>query len=385
VDVVVTHAEVNARHGTGVLLGRLFGEAGDVAFLRSRDDYDGVQRAGAFGLRLRPRRSTPGGSPRAAVREAVARALAGVPVRRVLCVPYHPEDVWAALALAERGAPLATWVMDDRNLEADGLPAGLLAELLQRSRLRLAISPELRDACMARYRVEMGVAPPVVDARFILRAPRLPPPGALHGRRGVMLGNVWGRAWLARLGPAVAGAGVAVDWYAAGAQRWNALAPEALAGAGIVRHTGLDDAALVAALRDAAFALLPSGTLDAEDDHRAIARYSLPSKAVFLAATAHVPLVVLGHPDTAAARFVTGQGLGFVVPYASEPLRAAVAALAHPDLQLRIRARAARLAPLFDASGVAEWLWASLRLGRPADDRFERALGGAGEARAGLG
>jgi hypothetical protein len=375
VDVVVTHAEVNGQHGTGVLLERLFGAAPDLVFLRARDDYDGRQRAGAFGLRLRVTGAATDRDRREVARAAVTRALRGITVRRVLAVPYHPEDVCLALALADAGAPLATWIMDDRTLEVAGIADALLAELLSRSALRLAISPELRDAYRARYGLPLAFVPPVVDPRWVLLAPRLPSPAALAAPRGVMLGNVWGRGWLAQLQEVVAGSGVAVDWYARSDLRWHAADAEDLAAAGIHRRQGPPDAVLVALLRAAPFAVLPTGTLDAADDHRAVARYSLPSKAVYAAAAAHLPTIVVGHPDTAAARFVAGHGLGVVVPYRSGPFRAAVAELCRPEAQLRIRARAAALAPACSAAGVTAWLWASLAACGPADDRFERAFG----------
>ena len=372
-DVVITHAEVNAMHGTGVLLGRLFGAAPDVAFLRTRDDYDGRQRAGAFGLRLGGLAGAAGGE-RAAARRAVDRALTGIPVRRVLVVPFRAEDVHVALALGEAGAPIATWIMDDRNLEVAGIPDALLAELLDRSALRLTISPELRDAVAARFGRALAFVPPVIDPRWVLHGPHLPPPPVLAGGRGVMLGNVWGRGWLRRLCDVAPGAGVTLDWYAASDLRWHALDAAALTAAGIHRRPGLGDAALVARLRAAPYALLPTGTLDAEDDHRAIARYSLPSKAVFVAAAAHLPTVVVGHPDTAAARFVTRHGLGRVVPYDPGALRDAVAELRRPEVQAGIRARAAALAPRLSAEGVAAWLWTSLAAGRPLDGRFDDGL-----------
>jgi hypothetical protein len=370
VDLLVTHAEVNDRHGTGVLLQRLFPGGQDLGTVRSGDDYDARQEFGAWSARV----PQPEPTPEAAARR-VGEALAGARVRRVLCVPYRPDDVLTALALRRlHGAPLCTWVMDDRNVEAQAIPDALLGELLSGSSLRLAVSPELREAYQERFGLPFTFVPPLVDPALVLRGPAAPPPREPGGRRGVMIGNVWGQGWLARLAEVVAGSGVELDWYSSAGLRWHALGPEELARAGIHHRSWLPDAGLVARLRQAAFAVLPSGTLDASDDHRAIARFSLPSKAVTFLATAHLPTLVLGAPETAAARFVARAGVGRAAPYQRAAFLAAVDELLRPEVQAALRRRAAALAPLFSAEGAGEWIWRSLREGRAADGRWD-ALG----------
>ena len=373
VDVLVTHAEVNDRHGTGLLLQRLFPGGAEVATVRSGDDYDARQEFGAFSVRV----AQPGPSAEGAERQ-VRAALAGASVRRLLCVPYRPEDARTALALARlHGAPLCTWVMDDRNVEVAAIPDALLLELLARSRLRLAISPELRDAYQEKFGLPLAFVPPLIDPALILRSPAAPAPRAPARRRGVMIGNVWGQGWLARLSEVVSGTGVEIDWYSSAGLGWHALGPAELARAGVRWRPGLPDAALVERLREAAFAVLPSGTLDAADDHRAIARFSLPSKAVYLLATAHLPLLVLGAGETAAARFVARAGVGRSVPYARAAFLGAVEELVRPEVQAELRGRAAALAPLFSAEGAGDWLWRSLAAGRALEARWD-ALPGAG-------
>lgn len=367
VDVVVSHAEVNDRHGTGVLTQRLFGGAPDLVSIRSHDDYDGRQRFGAWSARL----PQPGRAALASRR--VRRLLAGTPVRRVIAIPYRPDDVRTALALSDLAAgPVCTYVMDDRNVEASGIPDALLAELLSRSRLRLAVSEELRDAYQRKFGLAFAFVPPVIDPALVLRTPALPPAEALDRRRGVMIGNVWGQRWLSRLCEAVRGAGIELDWYSSAGLGWHDLGAEELRRAGIRWHPGPPDAELVRILRRAAFAVLPTGTLDADDDGRAIARLSLPSKLVYTTAAAHLPALVLGHPATAAARFVARAGLGLTIPYDAGALAAAAAELVRPEVQAALRARAAAVAPAFSAEGAGEWILRSLAAGRPADDRWER-------------
>lgn len=373
VDVVVSHAEVNALHGTGVLLHRLFGDAADLASIRSRDDYDARQRFGVWSARV----VQPDPDRGAALRR-VRAVLGPTPPSRILAVPYHPDDVLTALALLDAGGgPLCTWIMDDRNVQAQGIPDGLLDELLRRSTLRLAVSQELCDAHRGKFGVPFAFVPPVVDAALVAPVPLAPPADA---RRGIMIGNVWGQRWLARLCQVVEGSGIEIDWYASSGLRWHALGEAELRRAGIRRREGLPDAALVAELRRAGFAVLPTGTLDADDDGAAIARLSLPSKLVYTTAAAHLPVLVVGSPDTAAARFVVRAGIGLTVPYERRAFRAAAAELARPEVQAALRGAAAALAPAFSAAGAREWIWRSLEAGAPIDDRWERLRG---ERRAG--
>jgi hypothetical protein len=367
VDVVVSHVEVNERHGTGVLTQRLFGGAADLVSVRSHDNYDARQRFGAWSVRI----PQPDPGP-AVVARRVRTVFQGASVRRVVAIPFYPDDVRNALALQElSGGPLCTYVMDDRNVEGSGMPDELLRELLSRSALRVAVSEELRDAYQRKFGLPFAFVPPVIDPALIPRAP-VPTPEGLGSGRGVMIGNVWGQSWLARLCHVMEGTGVEIDWYSSADLRWHVLGVEELRRAGIRWHPGPPDGELVAILRRAAFAVLPTGTLDAEDDNRAIARLSLPSKLVFTTAAAHLPALVLGHPETAAARFVTRAAVGLAVPYERAAFAAAVAEIVRPEVQAVLRGRAAALAPTFSAEGAGEWIWRSLSLGRPADDRWER-------------
>jgi hypothetical protein len=368
VDVVVSHAEVNELHGTGVLLQRVFGDAPDLASIRSRDDYDARQRFGAWSARV-----VQPDPDRAAALRRVRGVLGQGPARRILAVPYHPDDARTALALLDAGGgPLCTWVMDDRNVQSNAIPDALLGELLRRSALRLAISQELCDALQGKYGVPVAFVPPMVDPDLVPRDP-VPPPA--DARRGAMIGNVWGRRWLGRLLDALEGSDVELEWYASAPPRWHAANEAELRRAGIRRREGLPDAALAAELRRAAFAVLPTGTLDADDDNAAIARFSLPSKLVYTTAVAHLPVLVVGHPGTAAARFVARAGVGLTVPYERRALRAAAAELARPEVQGPMRARAAALAPAFSADGARAWIWRSLEARGPIDDRWERLRG----------
>jgi len=89
-------------------------------------------------------------------------------VRRILCVPYYPDDVKTAIAAKEiYDAPMCTFLMDDQNIFARGIDDVLMKSLLEKSALRLAISPELRDAYQAKYMLPFWYMPPVVPDALI--------------------------------------------------------------------------------------------------------------------------------------------------------------------------------------------------------------------------
>jgi hypothetical protein len=46
----------------------------------------------------------------------LAALLGGHDVKRILCVPYYPDDALSAIATAKlTSAPLVTYIMDDQN------------------------------------------------------------------------------------------------------------------------------------------------------------------------------------------------------------------------------------------------------------------------------
>jgi hypothetical protein len=137
----------------------------------------------------------------------------------------------------------------------------------------------------------------------------------------------------------------------------------------------LPESELVIGLRQHPFALVPTGTLDEEDDLPSIARYSLPSRTLYLSAVGNLPIIVIGHEDTGVARFVTRHGLGMVVPYDARRLREAVEFICEPEQQIRFRRQAAKLAPSFACDDMADWLWKSLDMRAPSGDRWREFLG----------
>jgi hypothetical protein len=373
-DLLVVHDEVNRLHGTGLLLLAVFGRGPRMATVRSHGFYGGEQEFGFRAVHL-----PLGDIPRPTVYARALEALPDLDVRRILCVPYYEDDARTAVALHDLfGAPLCTWVMDDQNVADHRIGDAAMRELLAKSRLRLAIGPELRAAYEEKYGDRFYLAPPLVNGPDVL-AGEAPGPGP--GGRPLMVGNVWGKRWLDDLRRVVREAGLELDWTSPSAYRFERMEVDELARDGIRCLGTLEGASYLERLRAATFVLVPTGTLGPDDDRAAVARFSVPSRMPFTLAAAHSPMIVVGSKDTAAAHFVERLGVGRAVPYDAAALRAAADEVSKPDAQVVLRARSAALAPSFSAAGMAEWIWASLAAGAPVDQRFER-LGlapGAGE------
>ena len=371
-DAIVSHIEVNDKHGVGVLLRRLFRKRKNVLTVRSQDHHGGEQDFGDLALRL-----AHGESTRDAVFKGVLDAMEGNTVARVLAVPYYPDDVRNALALAEiYGAPLCTYLMDDQNICAAGIPDELMSELLERSRLRLAISPELAVTYELKYGQTMWFMPPVATAEHILG--ELSPPAALNAGNpvGAMVGNIWGQRWLDLLRETVRDSGVTLHWYSNSHFRFLEGDSASLAQDAIIVPDGppLADGDLIEVLRQTPFVVIPTGTLDDDDDRSFIAQLSLPSRIPFILATAHTPVIVLGNERTGAARFVQDLGIGLVCPYERVAFGNAVARIMQPETNLAMRRKALSVANSFSDRNALDWIWQSLERGAPIDNRYQKMM-----------
>ncbi len=102
VDVEITPAEVNYRHGTGALVRTMFGEGDGILSIRSIDFYDREHCFGQWAVRLDHTDSS-----REQVFRRVSHVLGGFSPKRVFCIPYHADEVYTAIAINEIfGAPL---------------------------------------------------------------------------------------------------------------------------------------------------------------------------------------------------------------------------------------------------------------------------------------
>lgn len=369
-DLVITACEVNEAHGTGTLVRRMFPNWASIVSVRTHNFYDGNQKFGAAAFCL-PMAS----GSRVEVSSTIQIYMQGSRVRRALCIPYLPAEATVSLALKEmHGMPLCTYVMDDKNVAANGISDALMEELLAKSDLRLVIGPEMREAYEQKYGLKFWVVPPLVSEE-VIRTTLTPLPTGPS--RGVLLGNVWGQRWLDLLRRTLRDSGLGVDWYC------NVKDPKMLnfdraemERDGLRLMEPVPEAELPATLARYSYALVPTDPLDGLSPApvEAIARFSLPSRIPTLVVTSQLPMLVVGDPTTSAAGFVKRFRLGEIVPYEQGPVLNAVSRLLHPSMQKEIRERALAISPSFSARGSGDWIWRSLEARAPCDLRFETLL-----------
>lgn len=371
-DVVVTPCEVNELHGTGTLLLRIFKDSPSVISLRTSNFYDLPQNFGVANFCLPLAQAS-----RSEVLSWVKWWLNTTSVRRVVCLPYLPADPVVGITVKELfNARLCTYIMDDKNVCTNGIPDSLMEELLAKSDLRLVISPEMREAYEKKYRLKFYLLPPLVSDELLRKTP-LRQLNGVKPRRCVLIGNIWGQRWLDLLRNTIRNSGYQIDWYC------NQKKPRALCfdrneleQDGIRLLDPIPEVDLPAILAQYACAIVPSDTLDGKSppNVQAIAELSLPSRIPFVIATSHLPIVVLGHPATSAARFVDRFKFGAVVPYDADAVRTALERLSEPETQAAIRCRAAALSGSFSARGSSDWIWRSLEAGKACDLTFEKLM-----------
>jgi hypothetical protein len=367
-DVIVSHVEVTDRHGVGKLLRMMFFDEPNIITIRSLNRYEGQNELGDANILI-----SHASKSREAVFATVLNRMGDHTVRRVLCVPYYPDDVRTAIAIKEiYGVPLCTYMMDDQNVCIDGIPDDLMRELFSKSRLILGISSEMCTIYAQKYGCNIWPMPPLAPGRLI--PSRLIVPDQEPSMKGVIIGNIYGQEWIQMLRCTVRGSGVSLSWYCNGEFRWLPCSREDLVEDLITPCDPLQEDVLVSMLRREWFAVLPSGFLAQGDDAHFLAQLSLPSRLTYMMATSHIPILVLGSENTAAARFVRQFDIGTVVPYEKERFIDAVKHLVKRDVNLAMRRRALAAAARFTDVGAAEWIWASLAGGGPIDQRFADVL-----------
>jgi len=374
-DAVIYSSEINHRHGVGVLLQRIFPDTSRILSIRAENWYGGEHTFGQVALHINHR-----GLTRAQGLAKVAEALSNHQIERILCIPYQVDEVLTALALQELfGAPICTYLMDDQNILVKSIPDNLMAELLSKSRLCLAISVEMCDVYKAKYAVDLHFTPPVLpfalaDLQTNSQSSTAEIPSDLL-QRGVMIGNVWCPTWLKSLQTITKKTGITIDWYGNTGAEWNIGDRLQLLADGITEKGFLPtEAEVIVALKKYLYAIVPSGTLDLDDGNPATAWLSLPSRIPFLLATANIPIIVVGNKNTTAARFVESMGIGIAAEYKIESLMLAVKQITQPSYQQKFRQQAALLTPLFIDHNTDEWIWQSLASGHPIDQRFQEIL-----------
>jgi hypothetical protein len=362
--LVTTHAEICNRQGVGAMLTKIFAEERELLVFYSRNYFEGECFGTVTHHLPHPDHSLAG------AKERVGTLLQGHRIKRIVCVPFYPDDVLSAIAATDlTGAPLVTYIMDDQNLFVQGIPDDLMGRLINQSNLCFAISDVLRAGYQEKYGKDFWIIPPVNSARLF--APAHFQGAKNRPPRGVIIGNVWSLEILQQLRELIKNSGLKVDWFGNAGKPFIQLDESELAAEGITLHPNLTDEPLVAELRRFDYAIIPSGALNGGLEHDWLFRASLPSRLIYLLTAAHLPLLVLGDPETAAGRFVTKLGLGTTAAYEPEAFRRAVDEITESSRATAIRANAARLTPVFASEGVSEWVWRSVAKGRPADERYE--------------
>lgn len=375
-DVVVTFNEVNHQHGTGVLVRNLFGEGEGIVSVRSANLYRRKPRlAGELKFGVANHCLGRLGLKRRQIFSRVLHWFRGIGPRRVLCIPYEPDDVLLAIAIKEVfDVPMCLYVMDDRNVSVQGIPDSLLHEAVDKSAVLFAVSPEMRDAYSTKFGRPFWLLPPLVRSSLLDSA-------GVHsvqpGRplRGILAGNIWSQKWLENLRATVRHVDCAIDWFSnVPDAAWLHFDAAELAQDHLLLRAGLPEEELARVVGEYDFAVVPSGDLDDGDDLRWIAHFSLPTKIPFVLATGHVPLVVFGNGSGAAGQFVERFHVGFTCPYDAGEFQNLVTMLADPERQQEMRDTARKLASAFSNEGAADWLWAAVDLGRPPDERYEMLM-----------
>ncbi|MGB8467280.1 MAG: hypothetical protein WCE49_20200 [Terrimicrobiaceae bacterium] len=354
-EIVVTSNEINDRHGTGLLLSRLF--SGIPALNIHAQSVYGTQ--GDFAA-VEIGNEGPGDQFANFVLREITRFLH---FEHILVVPYLPDEAHTAIALRESTkAPLATWVMDDQAVFSDQFPKPLLKELFVKSDIRFVISPEMKRAYQGLFDVPLFVLPPTVP-QALLSKPRGTSRPDFESKRCALVGNVWSVNWLTRLEGVIAKSGWKVNWYGHDPGK-NGEKP-AFAKKGFLK-----DNELAEGLAAMPFVIAPTGTGDDEDDFIHVTRLSLPSRIPYLLAAHRIPILVIGSDESCAARFVSRLGVGLHCGYSPEAFKEAARRLCDPDFNAFCRTNCAQHAALFGDEGLAEWIWKSASAGTPIDSRF---------------
>ncbi|MCH2177364.1 MAG: FkbM family methyltransferase [Mariniblastus sp.] len=392
--VIVSPVEINARHGTGLLMSYTIEDFSTVATVISRRAYNGdrVRSAAHFEL---PKDKLS----RHEIYRYVLQWFAKSPPARAYVVPYFESDMLIANALKDLfGTQICLHIMDDNCLFSDQIPSKTVEEAIRKSDICFAISPEMRTAYQQRFGMKLWVLPPVVPEELISKD-LLRPNGFVHStrnlstagrttrslktdqkpshqpseQRGILIGNIWDREWLELLKSTVRESGCEIDWYSNNLEAVHLKeSAKSLDEHGIFLQPALWGPNLVQELRNRPFALMPSGSLSGEGElQESIARLSLPSRIPFLTATAQLPIIVMGNRETAAAKFVNRFSLGDIIDYDGKQFAKAVTNIMQPERQVAIRQRAQQLAQTFSAKEIGQWMWESLKKQMPVDNRFE--------------
>jgi FkbM family methyltransferase len=364
--LLLTPNEVNEHHGTGVLLRRLC-DVSSTVNLRSHEDYPDKGPFDSIVIKADKR-------SRAEVFAMVVDAVSSLPLQRILCVPYYPEDYQIAIAAKSiLGIPLVVWVMDDNHIHNGRVPKALALELFDLADIRFVISAEMRDAYEAKFQRKFYVLPPTVKGELIDAAPQADFRANLEKKTCAMVGNIWGPSWFRHLLRMIKDSGWTVHWFGRGSSaEWLDTTPEELRDHGIIERGFVPEAQLASTLAAYPFVIVPTGTGDDQDDRKNVTVLSLPTRMPYLMVAARAPMLVVGAAGSCSAGFLARFGVGLDCAYNEEAFTVAVAKMGDSDFNAECRKNAAANANIFRDASLSDWIWQSCAEGIAADDRFER-------------
>ena len=345
-SIVVTAVELNDQHGTGIFAQKLISKKSNVLIFCSKFIYGGANNH----VNLSDYRNFDA---------AIQKNLQSKRVDKILCIPYFQDNFKFAVALKKATqAKLCTFFMDDQNIFCNQVPDSDVQKLIDHSDLILAISPEMADAYLNKYKKNVYFFPPLVSPRVKILNSCWSATASNSLSRGAMIGNIWSQRRLQQILDLLGKTRIQIDWYGHGGKApWFQGSKEEWAKTGLHYHGWLEEGDLLTKLAGYPFILLPSGEMDESDDKLSFSRLSLPSRLVFLNARVGVPVLVLGHPETAAARFVRRYGTGISAPAKPDPFLAALAQLGNPKIRENLQQNLAKNAKLWscDDPGAAIW------------------------------
>lgn len=363
-DFIITHCEINDLHGVGVLLKRIFPDSKNILTIRSTNLYGGKQNFGSEDLCL-SNKDLRG----MAVMANAMQALGNRVPRRIISVPYYLDDVLTSVAVKRIfKVPLCTYLMDDQNIYQNNILDWCMRELLQESDLCLGISRELCETYQKKYGVKFWYLPPTVPSKLLQKKVTI---AKEYSEKGVLLGNIWSQQWLEELRNIVKNAGIKIDWYGSERQNWLSFDRADLERDGIIFHGYCPESELIERLRNAKYAIVPTGDSEKVSDRPELAKLSLPSRIPYIAAVSNTPIIVIGGKNSAAAKFVSEHKIGLVCDYDANSLARSIDRVSSQAEQEKMRHYGVRLARLLASEPVKDWIWQSLEKKEALDFRYE--------------
>ncbi|OAM88605.1 glycosyltransferase [Termitidicoccus mucosus] len=365
-DLLLTSSEVNRRHGTGVLLQRYFPSADTFVCLRSMSQFGGETDFGGDHFDLgRAGLSTEN-------RINLLKGILGkYQIRRILVVSFSAQDfAYALIASILTGAPMGIFIMDDQLVYGKGGSLRNIAkQVFERSRLRLVISQEMKEAYEKCFGLPFAVMPPIVTS--VAQCCENCWQAKLPSTRHLVVGNIWTAGQLNQLRELTRSGRLSLEWIG-GAHNYAWMpSDEGLECDGIRRLASLSEPELAARIAKMPLVIIPSGMLDGSEDNEWITRLSLPSRMAFILTQTHTPMLVLGSPETCAARFVLTLGTGMCCSYEPGAVADTVRRMMEPETHAGLVARAQAVAGAFVMPDAGDWIWRSLAAGRPEPAPFD--------------